>query len=137
MSRAMQTWRQLVRYGITGLVSNALLYAVYLLLCAGGAGHKLAMSIVYCAGVIGTFALNRGWTFRHQGAASDTFWRYVLIYAMGYGFNLAALWLLVDVGGLPHRWTMAALIFVTAVLIFTAQKMWVFAARRPALLQQP
>ncbi|WP_129640880.1 GtrA family protein [Peristeroidobacter agariperforans] len=130
----MQTLHQLVRYGLVGLVSNALLYAAYLLLSDAGLGHKLAMSLVYCVGVIITFALNRSWTFRHDAAAVATFWRYVLTYAAGYIFNLVALWLLVDLGRLPHQWAMAALIAVTAVLIFSAQKFWVFAARRPALL---
>jgi putative flippase GtrA len=130
----METLRQLARYGLVGLLSNALLYAAYLLLSAAGLDHKLAMTFVYCGGVVITFAFNRSWTFQHDAAAAATFRRYVLIYALGYAFNLIALWLLVDLGGLPHQWTMAALIVVTAALLFTAQKFWVFAARRPALL---
>lgn len=131
----METVRQLMRYGLVGLASNALLYAAYLSLSAAGLGHKLAMTLVYCAGTVITFAFNRSWTFRHDAAAVATFWRYLLTYAAGYAFNLIALWLLVDVGGLPHQWTMAALIIVTAGLIFTAQKFWVFAARRPTLFE--
>lgn len=131
---AMNTLRQLMRYGVVGLASNGLLYAVYLLLSAGGMGHKLAMTLMYCAGVAMTFVFNRSWTFRSNTAAAATFCRYVMTYAAGYVFNLISLWLLVDVSGLPHRQTMAALIIVTAALIFTAQKFWVFAA--PALLEQ-
>ena len=131
----METLRQLARYGLVGLLSNALLFAAYLLLSGAGVGHKLAMSIVYCSGVVITFAFNRSWTFRHDAAAIASFWRYVLTYALGYAFNLLALWLLVDLGGLPHQWTMAALIIVTAFVLFGAQKFWVFATRRPASLE--
>jgi putative flippase GtrA len=127
MLAATETRLQLVRYGITGVASNAVLYILYLMLSSVGLEHKVSMTVVYCVGVLGTFMFNRRWTFQHTGAASRTFWRYVMIYFAGYCFNLASLWLLVDFIGINHQLIMAALILATAALLFVAQKHWVFA----------
>lgn len=133
MSTASATPRQLWRYVITGLGANALLYAGYLLLSNFGVGYKVAMTVTYCTSVLCTFVFNRRWTFGHGGDVPTALLRYVAIYALGYVANLAALSALVDVAGLPHRAVMAALIVISAGVLFLAQKYWVFpAATRPA-----
>jgi putative flippase GtrA len=126
MSPPAATRRQLLRYAVTGLAANALLYAAYWLLTSHGVGHKVAMTTTYCTSVLCTFIFNRRWTFQHGGAVPSALLRYVATYIIGYMVNLAALTVLVDVGGLPHRWVMAMLIALSAVLIFLAQKYWVF-----------
>jgi len=122
----VETRRQLLRYAITGLASNALLYAGYLLLTSGGFGHKASMTVMYCAGIAGTFIFNRRWTFAHGGAFPPALLRYLATNALGYVFVLLALLILVDAAGLPHRWVMAVLIVVSAGLTFLAQKYWIF-----------
>lgn len=124
------THRQLLRYAVTGLAANALLYCAYLLLSSLGFGHKSAMTVTYCTSVLCTFIFNRRWTFSHGGTVPAALLRYLVTYALGYAVNLAALSLLVDVAGLPHRWVMAVLIVVSAGLIFLVQKFWVFPAER-------
>lgn len=125
--------RQLLRYLATGVAANALLYAAYLALSAHGVGHKTAMTVTYCGSVLCTFIFNRRWTFEHNGEVPVALLRYLATYAIGYIVNLAALAILVDVAGLPHRWVMAALIVASAGLIFLAQKYWVFPAAPAAL----
>ena len=125
-----ETGPQILRYGIIGLGANAAFYAVYLLLSSNGLGPKSAMTVTYSTSVLCTFIFNRRWTFGHDGAARAAFFRYVAVYAVGYIFNAAALGLLVDVAGLPHRWVMLALILFSAGAIFLLQKYWVFAAGR-------
>lgn len=125
------TARQLWRYMITGLAANGLLYACYLMLSAH-MGHKVAMTVTYCASVLCTFIFNRRWTFSHRGRAGIALFRYVVTYAIGYIINLLALSLLVDVAGLPHQAVMAALIVISAGMIFFAQKYWVFPAAAAA-----
>jgi putative flippase GtrA len=122
-----ETRRQLLRYALIGAVSNAGVYAGYLLLTALGAGPKTAMTIVYCGGTLATFMFNRRWTFDHEGTVSGALGRYVMTYAGVYVFNAVSLVMLVDIAGLPHRLVMLAMIFVSAGLIFVLQKFWVFA----------
>lgn len=126
------TGRQLLRFAAIGLAANAALYAGYLLLTSRGLEHKAAMTVTYCVGVLCTFAFNRRWTFAHDGEARAALFRYVVLYALAYVFQLAALTMAVDVLAIPHQWAMAALILINAALIFIAQKLWVFPAKRAA-----
>ncbi|WP_296543294.1 GtrA family protein [Rhodoferax sp.] len=111
---------------VVGLVSNAIIYVIYLVLTQLGMGHKLAMSLLYAVGVLQTFFFNKKWSFRFDGAASPALVRYATAYALGYIVNLSALMLLVDQMGLPHQWVQGAMIVVVAVMLFLAQRYWVF-----------
>lgn len=119
---------QLVRFGIVGLLSNAVLYLAYLALTALGMEPKLAMTLLYAVGVAQTFLFNKRWSFRHGGAHGPAFVRYCVAYAIGYAINLGALALLVDVLGYPHQAVQGALILALAVFFFLLQKYWIFPA---------
>lgn len=125
--RFLPAYWQLARYGAVGLASNAVLYAGYLALTWGGVGHKLAMTILYGAGVLQTFVVNRRWTFQHTGRSGAAFWRYTASYAMGYVLNLAALYVFVDLYGSRHELVQGTMVFVLAGLLFLLQRYWVFA----------
>jgi len=133
MSPRNETRLQLLRYAIIGVAANASLYAAYLVLNALGVGHLLAMTVTYCTSVLCTFLFNRRWTFDHRGKLPAAAMRYGLVYVLGYIFNFGALALLVDGIGLPHAPVMAALIIISAALIFLAQKYWVFVTGHEAL----
>lgn len=120
--------RQLMRYVIVGLASNVACYLVYLALVFLALNPKLAMSITYGVGVLQTFVLNKRWTFQ-QGAPRDSaFYRYCSAYGAGYLLNLAVLYVLVDRYGFAHQLVQAAMIVVLAIMLFLAQKFWVFRA---------
>jgi putative flippase GtrA len=118
--------RQFFRYATVGVISNLTLYLGYLLLTNLGMGHKTAMSLLYALGTCLTFAFNRNWTFGHGGHITKAFVGYVTIYAVGYLFNLIALYFLVDQLGFNHQWVQGGLIISVAVLLFTLQKFVVF-----------
>jgi putative flippase GtrA len=128
MANPCANQRQLLSFAAIGLVSNAATYGIYLTLTALVVGHKTAMTLVFAASVLSTYALNRRWTFRHRGPVAQSATRYVGIYTFAYVGNLVLLALLVDVAQLPHRLVMLALIIVTACLMFLLQKRWVFSA---------
>jgi putative flippase GtrA len=117
---------QFFRYAVVGIVSNLTLYLGYLSLTYFGMGHKTAMSILYAVGTSLTFTFNRNWTFGHNGHLTKAFVSYVTIYAIGYLFNLVALYFLVDKFGFNHQWVQGGLILTVAVLLFTLQKFVVF-----------
>jgi putative flippase GtrA len=118
--------RQLIRYSVVGLASNLLCYLVYLALTGLGMNPKLAMSVLYCVSVLHTFVFNKRWTFEHGGARRTVFYRYCAAYGLGYLFNLTVLYLLVDRIGYPHQIVQGVLILSLALMLFLAQKFWVF-----------
>lgn len=124
----MEIHRQFLRYTVIGLVSNALCYLGYLLLSSLGVGHKTAMTIVYCLGVLQTFVFNGRWTFRYAGSIPGSLARYVGTYALVYLLTIATMYVLVDAIGLPHQAVALILILVAAGIVFLMQKFWVFPA---------
>lgn len=122
-----RTLTQFSRYALVGVASNAMGYVLYLVLTRLGLGPKLAMSLLYGIGVLQTFFFNKKWSFSFSGAAAPALVRYAAAYAIGYFVNLLALMLLVDQAGLPHQLVQGVMILVVAVLLFLAQRYWVFA----------
>jgi putative flippase GtrA len=122
----MTTRTQFIRYMLVGLVSNAIIYVGYLLMTRFGIGPKLAMSFLYCIGTLQTFVFNKKWSFRFTGAPAPALVRYATVYAVGYVFNFISLVLLVDKAKLPHQLVQGVMIFVVAITIFIAQRLWVF-----------
>ena len=117
---------QFARYAIVGLASNVIGYAIYLLLTIIGLGPKIAMTLLYGVGVLQTFAFNKKWSFRFAGASTPALVRYATAYALGYVINLLALMLLVDRAGMPHQLVQGVMILVVAIMLFLAQRYWVF-----------
>jgi putative flippase GtrA len=127
----MTTWHlQGLRFMVVGLGSNVVLYLLYLFLTTAGLGHKTAMTLLFVVGTLQTFLFNKRWTFAHQGFLQASFVKYVGAYSAAYLWNLAALFVLVDRLGLPHQFVQGAMILVVALVLFLAQRYWVF--RTPA-----
>jgi putative flippase GtrA len=128
---------QILRYAAIGAGLNASLYGVYLLLTRTLMGSLPAMTVVYAAGVLLGFTLNRKITFHHHGAARAALLRYVACYAIGYGLDLALLWLLAGSVGMPHEVVQGGITLGLAILLFALQRYWVFRPLRqfdPALV---
>lgn len=122
----MSTFRQMLRFGVVGLASNAVLYGVYLGMTTAGLGPKLAMSLCYAMGVVQTFLFNKRWTFTHVGRHDTALMRYISVYAAGYFANLLVLAWLVDGYGYPHQIVQGVMILTLAGCFFILQKFWVF-----------
>ena len=122
---------QTIRFGLVGIISNALLYALYLILTALGIGPKLAMTLAYAIGVMQSFILNRRWTFGYRGASHDALVRYLGAHAFGYVLNWLILWFAVDRLGLGHQWVQLPAIAVVAASTFLLNRYWVFSLPTP------
>lgn len=121
------SWRiQSLRFVIVGLASNLVLYLLYLALTAFWLGPKTAMTLLYLIGTLQTFIFNKRWTFSHHGAVSSSILRYFIAYGTCYFLNLALLYIFVDRIGWPHAIVQGITILMMAVLLFLAQKYWVF-----------
>ena len=117
---------QLIRYGLVGMVSNAAIYCVYLIITYFGVEPKTAMTFVYIIGASIGFIGNRKWTFAHRGNSSSAALRYVLAHLFGYLLNLLILVTFVDRFGYAHQWIQAAAIIIVAGFLFIVFKYFVF-----------
>ena len=122
----MSTAIEILRFGVVGLGSNALLYLLYLAATAVGVEPKVAVSLIYLVGVLQTFILNKRWTFQHEGHVRRTAARYWVVYAFSYVANMVLLIIFVDMAGFDHRVVQGVLIAVIGLVLFALQKYWVF-----------
>lgn len=118
---------QLVRYGLVGVATNAIIYILYLVLTYFGVGPKVAMTLMFIIGATFCFVGNKKWTFSHQGESSSAALRFLVAYAMAYTLNLFCMWVAVDRMGIPHYLVQAVNLVVISALLFIAQKFWIFA----------
>jgi putative flippase GtrA len=122
----MSTGIEILRFGVVGLASNALLYLLYLATTAIGVEPKAAASFIYLVGVLLTFVLNKRWTFQHDGHVRRTVARYWVAYVFSYAANMVLLVIFVDMAGFDHRVVQGILIAVIGLVLFALQKYWVF-----------
>ena len=102
--------RQLIRYGLVGVISNLTIYIIYLLITHFGVEPKKAMTLVYILGASLGFIGNQKWTFAHRGNPASTVLRYVLAHFLGYLLNFMILFIFVDRLGYAHQWVQAVLL---------------------------
>lgn len=117
---------QLVRYALVGVVSNSVIYLLYLLITYIHVEPKLAMSIVYFFGTIVGFLGNQKWTFSQQKRDYRVALKYLVAQIIGYLFNFLILVVFVDTFGFSHRLVQAIAIFVVAAFLFATLKYVVF-----------
>ena len=117
---------QLFRYGLVGVVSNAIAYAAYLLITSLGAPPKASMTIVYAVAATVSFLGNRTLTFAHQGSVLGAGFRYIIAHSFGYCINLFILIVMVDRLGYSHQLVQAFAILVVAAFLFLSFKFFVF-----------
>lgn len=130
-----KSMRQLIRYGLVGVASNAAIYIVYLFITYLGVEPKTAMTLVYIIGASIGFVGNRKWTFAHRGDSTSAALRYVLAHLFGYLLNFLILFTFVDRLGYAHQWVQAVAILVVAGFLFIIFKYFVF-RERPVLREK-
>jgi putative flippase GtrA len=118
--------QQLIRYGLIGLTTNALIYLIYLGITYFGIPPKIAMTLVYIVGVFIGFFGNRKFTFLYRGNAAGSLARLILVHFFGYCLNYLILSVFVDNFGYNHQWVQIVAIVFVAAFLFTAFKYFVF-----------
>lgn len=119
-------WGQLWRYGVTGVVNTGLGYGLILLCVYGfGFGVILANCVGYGAGWAVSFALNRRWTFRHEGGAAQAALGFIGLVAFAFLANLA-LTLGLTEAGLAYPVAQAIGAVTYSVTLFVGMKWMVF-----------
>ncbi|OLF70991.1 hypothetical protein AWH62_13025 [Maricaulis sp. W15] len=118
--------RPAVRYLIVGGSTNLALLALYAGLTALGVHEVTASSIGYSTGIVVTYILNKGWSFRDKSTHHTAFIRYIAAYGVGYVVQIAVLYGLTFQLGLPHIISQIVAMIAAAVSIFSLLKLFVF-----------
>lgn len=116
---------QVVSFGIIGVINNVALYGVYLLLTFLGVNVLLAMTLVFCGGVLLSWLLNGRFTFKRR-LTSINAKRMGVAYVVAYVANALLLGVSHYVFSLPHEAIQGVIMVLLAVGLFFAQRHWVF-----------
>jgi len=122
----IQHKKQLIKYLLVGVASNAAGYCTYLLLTHLLLPPKIAMTLLYTLTAAVSFFGNKNITFSHEGNLFGAGFRYLLAQALGYLMNLVILMVFVDQFGYNHRVVQAIAIVVVAFYLFFSLKLFVF-----------
>ena len=122
--------KQLARYAVVGIATNATGYLAYLLITWLGVGPKVTMTCLYLVAATASFLGNRRWTFSHRGHIGRNAIRFAVAHLLGYLLNLAILLVFVDHLGLAHQLVQVAAMFVVALFLFALFRLFVFPAGR-------
>ena len=118
--------RQVIRYGIVGLLSNLLCYGIYLLVTFYWLKPMVAVSLLYPVGaIIGYFGHSK-YAFAYQGRHTQALARYIIVHIIGYGVNVSMLYIFWEKFKLPHQAVQAVAIFVCASISFIMFRYFVF-----------
>jgi putative flippase GtrA len=126
LNSTLSTLRQLLKYGVIGVISNATGYLLYLIVTHFGAPPILAMTLLYAVGATIGFFGHRRLTFSYTGSVFGSGLRYTIVHLTGYFINLAILVEFVDRLGYPHQLVQAVAIFIVAAFLFIMFKLFVF-----------
>jgi putative flippase GtrA len=118
--------RQVIRYGVVGVLNNLLGYLIYLLITFYWLDPMVAVSLLYPVGAATAYFGHSKYAFTYQGKNTHALARYIIAHLIAYGVNLLMLYILWDKLKLPHQIVQAAAIFVVAGVLFLLFRYFVF-----------
>jgi putative flippase GtrA len=125
---------QLLRFLVVGVLNTAVgLGTIYLLKWAGGVGDVPANACGYAVGLCVSFVLNRRWTFSDRGRRLPAVLRFLFVFAVAYGCNLAMLLQLRDAWQVDAYLAHALATVPYTLVFFLGSKFFVFRSVAPAI----
>lgn len=118
--------RQLIRYGVVGVLNNLLGYCIYLLITFFWLDPKVAITLLYPVGATTAYFGHSKYSFSYQGKNTHALIRYIAAHSISYGVNFVMLYILWEKFNYPHQAVQAAAIFVCAGVLFLMFRYFVF-----------
>lgn len=88
-----------LKFVVVGIGNTLIgLFTIYLCKWLLGLDDAVANICGYSIGFVVSFVLNKEWTFRHSGRLYPAMARFLVIFALAYLFNLATVFIAIDVG---------------------------------------
>lgn len=122
----MKAHQQLLRYILVGLFVNSIGYVIYLGVTWFGVEPKVAVSVLYPAGVMLTFLGHSRYSFSYRGRRAGRLPHFFTAHGIGYGTNLGLLYLIHDRMQWPHQLAQLIAIVVVAGELFLLMRYVVF-----------
>jgi putative flippase GtrA len=124
---------RVVRYGVVGLLNNALGYLIYLVVTWLWLEPKVAVTLMYPVGAVTAYFGHARYSFAYCGRTSRGIIRYSIAHLIGYGSNIGILYLFSDWLGYAHQWVQAVAIVAVAGILYLLFSYFVFPIRsRPS-----
>lgn len=123
---SQDTFAQAIRFGVVGLKSNLIYYALYVILSLSHIRPDLAVTIVCAFGIVYAFWFNKAFVFQSTGHSKARFLKYTAIYVSTWGLNVFLLDVATIALGLNKYFIQAALILPIAALNFILLKLIAF-----------
>ena len=117
---------QFVRFVMVGIIQNLLGYALYISITWAGLDPKLTITFLYPVGFTLSYMGNKKWSFSHKGDHKQAIIRFTITHLIGYAFNIAGLYMLVDMYGYSHQYVQLLIMFILMFYYFLALRMFVF-----------
>lgn len=118
--------KEFMRYAIVGVATNICAFLLYVFVTFLGVSPVLTISIFYPIHIGVAFYFNKKWSFNHKGRMSMSAIRYLISYIGCYVLNVAVLEFFSGYLGFSHLIVQAVAVVMIALLLFLAQKFWVF-----------
>lgn len=125
------TLRQVVRYGVVGVLNNLLGYLIYLLITWLWLDPKVAVTLMYPIGAVTAYFGHARYSFAYNGSPYHGIIRYAIAHVIGYGANIGMIYVFSDRLGYPHQLVQAAAIVAVAGILYLLFRYFVF-PNRPA-----
>ena len=125
------------RFVVVGLGNTLAGLAIIYAAKAIGLDDVTANAIGYAVGLALSFALNRRWTFSHDGPLFGAFGRFVAVIAAAYAANLAVVLSAIDWFGINSYISQALGVPVYTALSYMGSRWYVFPDRHKALEPLP
>lgn len=126
-----QTVGQIVRFGIAGGLATVCYALVYSPLAALKiTSEQVANVCGYLVAMLSGYVLHSKWSFRGHGtSAKSSAPKFFAVSLVSYGANTFWVWLLTDDAVLagPWWWPLIPIVFVTPIVTFALNRLWVFA----------
>ncbi|WP_235512462.1 GtrA family protein [Sphingomonas sp. Leaf17] len=134
--RQVEQWRdsgalgQLIRFVLTGGVVTALYSLIYLGLARRVVSPQVAGLTAYAVCVVIGYVLHSRFSFQGHGARDNTARttsRFFMASLVGQALNSGFIWLLTEHMNGPTWWAVIPQLFVTPLVAFALNRLWVFA----------
>jgi len=109
------------------MIGVAIIFAARLL---AGVGDVAANAAGYAVGLAASFVLNKRWTFGFRGERLASLLRFLAVFAVAYGANLATVMICIKVLNLNSLWSQALGIPPYTLLFYAGSRWYAFPAAR-------
>ncbi|MBO5369476.1 MAG: GtrA family protein [Clostridia bacterium] len=126
-----ETWQSFIKFLFIGLSNTIILFVVYyaFLYVWGNGSYLAGQSVGYFLGVVNSYFLNSRFVFSSGKRGRAAFVKMCVCYGITYVIQTSAMYLQVDVLGVPEAVAPVVAIIITTPINFVLNKIFAFGIR--------